>query len=372
MFFYAGHGLQANGINYLVPTDAKPEDDTDLDIYCIETNYILAKMEKSQTNLNIIILDACRNNPYARSWRGIKTTGLATMKAPKGTIIAYATDPGELAQDGAGRNSPYTESLKKYLATSNYSFVEILDYTGNAVSQNYDQRPWMSKSYYGKFYIAGKITKNDKKDEEHEKPTEKPEYQKTDKDIIWQDNNHGIFTDSRDGKKYKVVKIGNQIWLAENLNFTQGIPYISDVEAWEKLEDNNTDAAWCYSIYDDENGTKYGALYTWAAAMKVAPKGWHLPTKKEFETLLNNFGDKKQAYKALVKDGNSDLNILFVGLRGYFGLFGGENSYASFWSATESNGGIYGRNCELGSLTKTATMDDDHKNFGFSVRLLRD
>lgn len=190
-------------------------------------------------------------------------------------------------------------------------------------------------------------------------------------ELVWQNDKHGIFNDPRDGKKYKVVKIGSQIWLAENLNFTKDIPQVTDKAQWKKLGNNDKDAAWCYYDNKPENGEKYGALYNWAAALKVAPKGWHLPTKEEFEALLQQFGGGEKAYKALIEDGNSDLNVRFAGWRYYNGTFNYMGSNTGFWSATESSN-TAAWNCNLDAGNESAGMDNYSKSVGLSVRLLRD
>ncbi len=182
----------------------------------------------------------------------------------------------------------------------------------------------------------------------------------------------GTFTDSRDGHVYKTVKIGNQVWMAENLNYTQGIPYITDKTAWVNLDDNNSDAAWCYCANDPENSNKYGVLYTYAAALKVAPKGWHLPTKEEFETLLNQLGgEREEPYKALIKGGKSDLNVLLGGSRSKYGNFINIGLTTGFWSATELN-----NTCAwyyyLFKNIKEAYITNGNKSVGFSVRLIKD
>ncbi len=200
----------------------------------------------------------------------------------------------------------------------------------------------------------------------------KTNYPKPDNDIVWQDATHGTFTDTRDGKKYKVVKIGTQIWMAENFNYTKNIPHITDKNVWEKLGDNKTNAAWCYYDNKAENGNKYGALYIWAAALKVAPKGWHLPSKKEWETLLNNYGGEgEKAYKALIKGGNSDLNVLFGGWRSINGDFYGLGHYTGFWSATEGSSAS-AWSCYLTTSNENAKLGNYYKSVGLSVRLLRD
>ena len=112
LFYYAGHGVAVNGRNYLIPTDAAIDRESDVDIEAVATDTVLAQMEYTRNALNFVILDACRNNPYTRSFRSA-TRGLARMDAPRGTLISYATAPGDVALDGDGEHSPYSRALAK-------------------------------------------------------------------------------------------------------------------------------------------------------------------------------------------------------------------------------------------------------------------
>ncbi len=123
LLFYAGHGLQVGGRNYLVPVDAKLERAGDLSLDTIEVGQILAQME-AEKRVNLVFLDACRDNPLARSFSrtlGARSTavgsGLAAIQSAVGTMIAYATQPDNVALDGDGRNSPFTAALLKHIAT---------------------------------------------------------------------------------------------------------------------------------------------------------------------------------------------------------------------------------------------------------------
>jgi len=92
LFFFAGHGLQVDGYNYLIPVDANVKSEGDAEYNCVNTGRILAKMETSDANTNIVILDACRNNPFEKGWsRSLSNKGLAFMEAPTGSLIAYST-----------------------------------------------------------------------------------------------------------------------------------------------------------------------------------------------------------------------------------------------------------------------------------------
>ena len=111
LFYYAGHGVQVSGSNYLVPVTANPTREADVDFQMVDVNLVLRQMQGSGTRLNMVILDACRNNPFGA--RGLRASdgGLAQMRAPEGTLISYATQPGNVALDGADGHSPYTRAL---------------------------------------------------------------------------------------------------------------------------------------------------------------------------------------------------------------------------------------------------------------------
>ena len=156
LFYYAGHGMRSEGFNYLIPTDAVLADESDIKYRCINANLILDKMDKANCPMKIVILDACRNNPFTRGWnRGVENEGLGTMIAPKGTFIAFSTAPGEVAQDGTGKNSPYTAALLQTLDKPNLSitdfFQEVLEKVATETKEK--QTPWTSNSFRGKFYF---------------------------------------------------------------------------------------------------------------------------------------------------------------------------------------------------------------------------
>jgi len=117
LFYYAGHGLQLRGTNYLVPTGANPSREADADFELDDLSLVLRQKEASGTRLNPVMLDACRNNPFAgRGFRAIDA-GLAQMRAPEGTLISFATQPGSVALDGTDGNSPYTRALTQRFAS---------------------------------------------------------------------------------------------------------------------------------------------------------------------------------------------------------------------------------------------------------------
>jgi hypothetical protein len=155
VFYYAGHGLQVDGRNYLVPVGARPQGPSDVEFECLDVERVLAKLEDAKTLLNVVILDSCRNNPLGRSWSRSAPSGLAAMDAPQGTILAFATAAGSTAADGQGRNGRYTECLLKHLQTPGLDIVDLFRRTAADVkaASGGAQIPWLSLSYTGTFTL---------------------------------------------------------------------------------------------------------------------------------------------------------------------------------------------------------------------------
>ena len=157
LFFYAGHGLQSKGFNYLVPVDAVLTTESDVEYNCVRADRILAKMEDAKSKINIVILDACRDNPFERSWtRTAAGRGLATMTAPVGTIIGFATAPGHTASDGTGANGLYTSGLLTYINEPGITAIQMFQKVTAYVIKGSDnqQLPWVSTSLTGDFYFV--------------------------------------------------------------------------------------------------------------------------------------------------------------------------------------------------------------------------
>jgi uncharacterized caspase-like protein len=155
LFYYAGHGVQVNGENYLVPVDARIANEDEVDLEAININDFLRVMNASDSGINIVVLDACRNNPFARSFRSI-SRGLAPVDAPKGTLVAYATAPGDVALDGKGGNSPYTLALSDAIGRGAGRTIEAVFKTARReVLRATDDRqvPWEVSSVTGDFYF---------------------------------------------------------------------------------------------------------------------------------------------------------------------------------------------------------------------------
>lgn len=156
VFFYAGHGVQIDGENYLVPVDARVERKHEIEDECLKVSSVLRAMEEANNKLNIIILDACRDNPF-RSFRSMDK-GLATMNAPSGSLLCYATSPGSVASDGVGRNGLYTSALLKHIATPGLNVVELFMNVRNDVADHSKNKqiPWENSSLRGHFYFVSK------------------------------------------------------------------------------------------------------------------------------------------------------------------------------------------------------------------------
>lgn len=175
LFYYAGHAVQIDGLNYLVPVDFGTRNSIDrnsIDLEAsIKVDKITSGMKKAGCNFNILILDACRNNPFmqegatllakgSRSVRGIHVTpkkGLAGINAPASTFIAYSTAPDKVALDGDGRNGVYTKHLLRYITEKGCSIEDVFKKTSRAVlnETSNQQVPWTNSSITRDFYFNG-------------------------------------------------------------------------------------------------------------------------------------------------------------------------------------------------------------------------
>lgn len=159
LFYYSGHGIQVDGVNYLIPIDADIEMKAEVEEECVNANTILRAMEYSNNRVNIIILDACRNNPF-RSFSRSNEQGITKMDPPKGakqgSIIAFATAPGDVASDGDGRNGLYTSNLLKYMNMPSLTLEEVFKRVRIEVSTQSAGRqiPWENNSLTGDFFFT--------------------------------------------------------------------------------------------------------------------------------------------------------------------------------------------------------------------------
>ncbi len=162
VFFYAGHGLQYDGQNYLVPIDAQLDSTTALDFEMVRLELVQRSMERA-TKTNILFLDACRDNPLARNLaRALGTRsasigrGLAAIESGEGTLISFSTQPGNVALDGSGRNSPFAAALVKHIGTPGEDLSSALIYVRNEVMAATGRRqvPWDHSALTARVYFG--------------------------------------------------------------------------------------------------------------------------------------------------------------------------------------------------------------------------
>jgi hypothetical protein len=153
-FYYAGHGLQVRGRNFLVPVDAEIDSEAATRIAAVDVDLLLEQMAEAKNRVNIVILDACRNNPFERKLRGA-SRGLAPVDAARGTLVAYATAPGSVAADGEGTNGLYTEELLHALRVPGLKVEEVFKRVRIGVAERSKgaQTPWESSSLTGDLVV---------------------------------------------------------------------------------------------------------------------------------------------------------------------------------------------------------------------------
>jgi len=156
LFFFAGHGMQVDGSNFLAAVDTDISGEIEAKHSSLALNQVIEVMEKADNASSIIILDACRNNPFERAWeRSMSSRGLAPVYAPRGTMVAYATSPGQIASDGHGRNGAYTAALLEHLATPDCSVESMFKRVRNTLSAatGGKQISWEHTSLAGDFFF---------------------------------------------------------------------------------------------------------------------------------------------------------------------------------------------------------------------------
>jgi len=155
LFFFAGHGMQIDGRNYLTAINTNFGREIDAKYSSIPLDKVIEPMENGSNKTDIIILDACRTNPYERRWRGVDSRGLAPVYAPKGMIIGYATSPGQVAYDGDGHNGAYTDAFLRHVSTPDITIEDLFKRVRNTLSSSTHGRQisWEHTSLMGDFYF---------------------------------------------------------------------------------------------------------------------------------------------------------------------------------------------------------------------------
>ena len=154
LFFFAGHGMQIRGRNFLIPVGSDIEREDEVEDQAVDARLVLEKMASAKNPLNIVILDACRNNPFVSSFRS-SIVGLAAMDAPAGTLVAFSTAPGQVAADGTGDNGLFTKHLVSYMREPGLKVEDVFKRVRSAVRQESGgrQTPWENTSLEADFYF---------------------------------------------------------------------------------------------------------------------------------------------------------------------------------------------------------------------------
>jgi uncharacterized caspase-like protein len=154
LFFFAGHGMQIRGRNFLIPVGSDIEREDEVEDQAVDARLVLEKMASAKNPLNIVILDACRNNPFISSFRS-SIVGLAAMDAPAGTLVAFSTAPGQVAADGTGDNGLFTKHLVSYMREPGLKVEDVFKRVRAAVRQESGgrQTPWENTSLEADFYF---------------------------------------------------------------------------------------------------------------------------------------------------------------------------------------------------------------------------
>lgn len=386
IIFYAGHGMQYEGENYIIPTTATLQNPGDLEDYCVRMNTIMAVLKSTSKSLNILLLDACRSLP---SFSRDSGEGLSRINAPQGTIIVFATQPGKTASDGVGKNGLFTSNLLKIMDEPDLNMTEVFKRVKMEVYKQSEEKQLPSvedNTIGGDFYFT-------QSDKSVPIPPQKPQpiNSITNKQVAVQpkleslkeaadvDFGYGV-------KATKTVSINNRAWASKNLNldyFANGAQIIEakTSEEWAKAAKNKL-PAWCHYDEDPANGTTYGKLYNWyavASPQGLCPTGWHVPSDEDWSALTDfvssEAGKKLKASTSWPEDGNGTDNYNFAALpagfcNGYgYHFYLGTDSY--WWSSTGPNSTMAWSRY-IGSKSDKVDKDLSEKAFGLSVRCIKD
>ena len=321
LFFYAGHGIQVDGANYLLPVDARLDDRLAAPFEAVDVAKLIAQFERYPNNVNIVILDACRNNPF-KSWSRGGESGFKAIPAPSGTIIAFATSEGATASDGLGENGLYTSHLVKQMHVPQRIedvFIQTrIDVRGKSNNQ---QNPQEWSQLTGKFYFA--------------EPDNSGSSNAIAQPVSKESSSHQTFTRGTGATEFEIKNIvadmlrsGYSVTDVLNsrvpLRYLYGIEYQGGI-IFDIDEKNNTGLL--VSPFDLARGGKV----TWDEAKELCDSfvndgydDWVLPAKSMLEII----------YTHLVKSNYGDFSS-----RVYWS--GSESGYNHAWGKSFSSGGNY-------------------------------
>ncbi len=358
LFFYAGHGVQIGGRNYLLPVGANIQRETDVKFYAVDVEMVLAEMGNAGNNLNIVILDACRDNPFGKSFRSA-SRGLAIIsEAPRGTFITYSTSPGKVAADGSGRNSPYTESMIRYMNQEGLQIEDVFKGVRKDLGRKTggQQIPWELSSLEGEFYFkpakghqtaAKQETEapNDELQAERLKIEEEREKLRKEKELLEQKK-------ALDEERRKIEEEREKLAMAKRpsvptakeirrdgrfIAYSNGTVLDTNTNLMWAAHDNGTDINWANARSYCENYRRGGY------------SDWRMPTQDELAGLY----DKSAGYRpACAARGDND-KIYLTGLINVscWAVWSSETQGSAAAGFGFGNGGLYwGRQLNDGNL----------------------
>jgi len=292
LFYYAGHGVQVNGRNYLIPLGAEIYEETDVKYEAVDAGRVLDAMYNAGNAFNIVILDACRDNPFARSFRS-STTGLARMDAPTGTLIAYSTSPGKVAIDGKGRNSPYTIALLKYMDDPGLTIEQVFKKCRRHIAKatGKKQIPWESTSLTGDFYFIPErgiaVTKrptveadNRLTEERESLERERRELERLKTEIERKRLEVERKQLEAEKKRLEMASLPKMPGAREIARDGQYIAYANGI-----VRDTNTGLEW--KVGPNRNMDWYDAK-SWVEGLNIDGGGWRMPTIDELKGLYQS------------------------------------------------------------------------------------
>jgi len=280
LFYFAGHGMQVKGVNYLIPIDARVETEGDVKHQSISANHILSKMQDAGNPLNMVFLDACRNNPIARSFRSGQQ-GLAYMEAPSGSLVVFATAPGGIAKDGSARNGVFTKHLLRQIPKPGIEIGYMMrDVRAGVKSDtNDEQTPFEVSSLTGKFYFNGKSDQGEGlADERRSLENERRELERLKAEL----------EEKKRQEKFQQKATTQPSTQVAAIDPAVSRPRIVDRDgSFEKYAngvvfDSKTGLEW--HVGPDKKTTWLGAK-SWVDRLSVGGGGWRMPTSSELDDI---------------------------------------------------------------------------------------
>ena len=291
LFYYAGHGMQVKGENYLIPVNANIKNEAEIRVKSVESSLLFAKLEGAKNGVNIVILEACRNNPFGRSFRS-GNNGLAQVTAPSGTIVAFSTAPNQVAEDGSGGNSTYTRELGRFIKAPGLRIEDVFKRVRVSLegSTGGNQQPWENTSLKGDFsFVEGGADSNDRKVMEAEERARLAEEKALRAEQQVAEAEERSRQQVAMAPKPQKQLPGKPVVVDDGFEFEKnGLRFYKDV-----VVDSRTGLMWA------RNGNIAGNRMNWDEAMSWAKNlyygvynDWRLPTKEELEAFAKLGGNR--------------------------------------------------------------------------------